>query len=93
MSTKIYVGGLNEETTETQLQEFFKKHGTILSVTINSAGKHPKGSGLVEMERAEEAQKAITILHGKELGGKKLVINQARPQQDKNLRPGFHPTY
>ncbi len=93
MSTKIYVGGLNEATTETELQEFFKKHGSILSVTIKNATKHSRGSGLVEMERAEEAQKAITILHGKELGGKKLIINQARPQQDKNLRPGFQPTY
>jgi RNA recognition motif-containing protein len=85
MSTKICVAGLSPETTEGELGELFAKHGVIMSVgiTINRATDPSKSVGLVEMQNAEEAQKAITILSGKEFGGKKLSVYQARPQQDR----------
>ena len=85
MSTKICVNGLSAETTEKELEDFFARHGTVTKATIsvtNDLGI-AKSSGLVEMEHAEEAQKAITILSGKDLGGKKISVNQARPQQDR----------
>lgn len=90
MSTKIHVGGLSHETTEAELQQFFTKYGTINSVNITAMKKtaDSKGIALVEMASAEEAQKAITVLNGKELGGRRLTINQARPQEDRSHRPG-----
>jgi cold-inducible RNA-binding protein len=83
MSTKIYVGGLNDETTDTQLQELFTKHGTVVSTAIVMEKGVSKGFGFVEMQHAEEAQKAITILNGKDFAERKLTVNQARPQQDR----------
>ncbi len=73
MSTKIHVGGLADETTKEEIEAFFTKFGSILSVTINFDPKTKKarGFGIVEMERAEDAQKAITTLNGKDLGGRK----------------------
>lgn len=85
MSTKICVNGLSAETTEKELELFFARHGAVLKATISVSNEYgaPKSTGLVEMEHAEEAQKAITVLSGKELGGKKINVNQARPQQDR----------
>lgn len=85
MATKIYVGGLAFETTEDELKELFTNHGAVNSVDIimdRDSGKS-KGFGFVEMPESEEAQKAITTLNGKELGGRKLTINQARPREDR----------
>ena len=85
MATKICVGGLSNETTEKELENFFARHGAVTKVTITTTKELgiSKIFGLVEMDRAEEAQKAITILSGKELGGKKITVNQARPHQDR----------
>lgn len=85
MSTKICVNGLAAETSEEELEKFFSRHGVVLKATISVSTSLgiTKSTGLVEMARAEEAQKAITILSGKELCGKKISANQARPQQDR----------
>lgn len=83
MSTKICVGGLASETTEKELEELFMKHGVVMSVAITMDRKLGRSNGFVEMQNAEEAQKAITILNGKSLAERKLSINQARPQQDR----------
>ena len=94
MATKLYVGGLAYETTEKELEELFAKHGTVESVAIimDRDTNRSKGFGFVEMSSAEEAQKAITNLNGQELGGRKLMVNQARPKED---RPsgGFRRSY
>ena len=84
MSTKIYVGGLASETTENELNELFTGYGAVDSVAVimDRSGKS-KGFGFVEMVGSEEAQKAITTLHGKDFGGRKLTINQARPTGDR----------
>ena len=77
MSTRIHVSSLSPDTTESQLQEFFAKHGTIVSVAIKADKNNRLNRfGLVCMEKAEEAQKAITVLSGKQLDGQKMSIHQ-----------------
>ena len=85
MATKIYVGGLSFETTEAQLKELFEQHGTVDSVAIimDRDTNKSKGFGFVEMPSAEEAQKAITNLSGKDFMERKLTVNQARPQAER----------
>lgn len=83
MSTKLYVGSLPYSTTEQQLQELFAAYGTVQSakvITDRYTGQS-RGFGFVEMATGEEAQKAITALNGSNLGGRTLVVNEARPQE------------
>lgn len=85
MSTKIYVGGLNYEVTDETLKEMFAAFGDVESaVVINDrdSGKS-KGFGFVEMTQSDDAQKAITTLNAKEIDGRKLTVNQARPREDR----------
>ncbi len=95
MATKIYVGGLAYETTEKELEELFAAHGTVTSVAIimdRDSGRS-KGFGFVEMSSDEEAQKAISSLNGQELGGRKLMVNPARPKEDRPAGGGFRRSY
>ena len=95
MATKIYVGGLAYETTEKELEELFAPHGAVVSVAIimdRDSGRS-KGFGFVEMSSAEEAQKAISDLNGKELGGRKLMVNQARPKEDRTTTGSYRKSY
>ncbi len=83
MSTKLYVGSLPYSTTEQQLSELFAQYGTVQSakvITDRYTGQS-RGFGFVEMATGEEAQKAITALNGFSLGGRTLVVNEARPQE------------
>ncbi|TLY30301.1 MAG: RNA-binding protein [Nitrospirae bacterium] len=83
MGTKLYVGSLPYSTTEQQLTELFAQHGTVQSAKVISdryTGQS-RGFGFVEMATNEEAQKAITALNGTPLGGRTLVVNEARPQE------------
>lgn len=83
MSTKLYVGSLPYSTTEQQLQELFSQYGTVQSakvITDRYTGQS-RGFGFVEMATGEEAQKAIAALNGSTLGGRTLVVNEARPQE------------
>ena len=88
MNEKLYVGGLPYETTEDQLQDIFKAHGTVVSarvITDKFTGRS-RGFGFVEMSSGEEAGHAIEALHESELGGRKLAVSEARPQE---RRSGF----
>ena len=83
MGTKLYVGSLPYSTTEQQLSELFAQHGTVQSakvITDRYTGQS-RGFGFVEMATSEEAQKAIAALNGTQLGGRTLVVNEARPQE------------
>ena len=83
MSTKLYVGSLPYSTTEQQLSELFSQYGSVQSakvITDRYTGQS-RGFGFVEMSTGEEAQKAIASLHGSEMGGRTLVVNEARPQE------------
>jgi RNA recognition motif-containing protein len=90
VGTKLYVGSLPYSTTEQQLNELFAQYGTVQSakvITDRYTGQS-RGFGFVEMATGEEAQKAITALNGSELGGRTLVVNEARPQEKRSFGGG-----
>ena len=83
MSSKLYVGNLSNETTETQLQAFFSEAGEVTSakiITDRQTGQ-PRGFGFVEMETKLEGEKAISMFNGRDLDGRPLTVNEAKPQQ------------
>ncbi len=85
MSTKLFVGNLSFATTENDLQDAFAVHGTVLEANLmmdRSTGR-PRGFGFVTMSTPEEAQKAIEALNGKQLGGRALTVNIARPREER----------
>lgn len=88
MAKKLYVGGINYNTTEEALKEYFGQAGAITSVTIikDKMTGRSKGFGFVEMENDEEALKAIEMFHGKEFDGRTLTVNEARPMEDRPKR-------
>ena len=85
MSMKLYVGGLVYGVNDTDLQAMFAEHGTVASakvITDRDTGKS-KGFGFVEMNDDAEAKAAMTALNGKEVDGRTLMVNEARPQVDR----------
>ena len=88
MAKKLYVGGLSYGTTEDALKELFAQAGTVESATIitDRMSGRSKGFGFVEMSSDEEAQKAIELFNGKELEGRKLIVNEARPMESRPKR-------
>lgn len=91
MVKKLYVGGLSYDTTEASLQAAFAQAGNVASATIiiDKMSGRSKGFGFVEMSTEEEAQKAIETLNGKELDGRTITVNEARPQTDRPRRDQF----
>lgn len=86
MSTKLFVGGIAWATTEESLREHFAQAGTVVSVAIitDKATGKSKGFGFVEMSNEEEANAAVEKFNGKELDGRTLTVNVARPQAPRN---------
>ena len=86
MSTKLFVGNLSFQTTENDLQDAFAAHGTVVEANLmmDRMTGRPRGFGFVTMSSAEEAQKAIEALNGKELGGRALTVNVARPREERS---------
>ena len=80
----IYVGNLSYEVNEDDLRQAFESFGQVASSTIikDKYSSKSKGSGFVEMPSKEEAQSAIEGLNGKDLKGKTLNVNEARPRAD-----------
>lgn len=91
MAKKLYVGGLSYDTTEDTLKTTFAQAGTVESAIIitDKMSGRSKGFGFVEMSSDEEAQKAIETLNGKELDGRTITVNEARPQQPRPQGGGF----
>ena len=87
MSNKLFVGNLSFNTTENDLQDAFAAHGTVVEVNLmmDRVSGRPRGFGFVTMSTADEAQKAIDALHGKQVDGRALTVNVARPREE---RPG-----
>ncbi len=86
-NNKLFVGNLAFATTENDLQDAFAAFGTVMEVNLmldRMTGKS-RGFAFVTMSSAEEAQKAIEGLHGKNVGGRDLTVNVARPREE---RPG-----
>ena len=80
---KIYVGNLPFSATEDEINQVFSEHGTVQSVALitdRETGR-PRGFGFVEMD-AEGADAAIRALDGKDMGGRNLKVNEARPRGD-----------
>jgi len=84
MGTKLYVGNISWGIKEDALKEAFEQAGSVVSATIISdrMSGRSKGFGFVEMSTPEEATKAIGMWNGKELDGRNLVVNEARPPKE-----------
>ncbi len=85
----IFVGNLSKEVTEDDLQNLFSEFGTVRNVKVikDLFSGESKGFGFLEIPGLAEAQKAINELNTRELKGKKITVNEARPRNDKR-RPG-----
>jgi RNA recognition motif-containing protein len=86
MSTKLFVGNLDFKVTQTELQDAFAAYGTVLEATVvtDRATGRPRGFGFVTMNSPEEAQSAIAGLNGKDMGGRNLNVNVARPREERS---------
>ncbi len=84
-NNKLFVGNLSFKTTENELQDAFSQFGTVLEANLmmDRMTNRPRGFGFVTMSSDEEAQKAIEGLHGKDVGGRALTVNVARPREER----------
>jgi RNA recognition motif-containing protein len=90
VAKKLYVGNLPYSVSDAELRTMFEPFGNVESVQVimdRDTGRS-KGFGFVEMGSSEEGQAAIQGMHDKELGGRKLVVNEARPKEDRGPRGG-----
>jgi len=86
MSNKLYVGNLSYNVTNDQLKELFAQTGSVVSATVitDRQSGRSKGFGFVEMSNEEEVKKAIETLNETELEGRKMLVNEARPQKSRS---------
>ena len=91
MDNKLYVGNLSYSTSDDDLQQQFSRYGQVSSakVMMDRDNGRSKGFGFVEMGSASEAQSAIQGLHGQTLDGRSLVVNLARPREERPASRGF----
>ena len=84
MSNKLYVGNLPYSVTEEDLKKFFAEAGSVESATIiaDKISGRSKGFGFIEMSSEEGAKKAVDSFNGKDMDGRSLVVNEARPKKD-----------
>lgn len=85
MATKLYVGNLSYGMTDTALQTLFSQFGSVQSaqVIMDRDTGRSKGFGFVEMGDAQSSQAAIAGLNGKDVDGRSLTVNEARPREDR----------
>lgn len=86
MGNKLYVGNLPYSVRDNDLQQQFSQYGNVSSAKVmmeRDTGRS-KGFGFVEMGSDAEAQAAITGLHGQDMGGRALVVNEARPMEPRS---------
>jgi len=90
MSTRLYVGNLSYNTTENQLQDLFAEHGPVTSVDLimDKFSGRPRGFGFVTMENQDQATAAIAAIHGKNVDGRDLTVNEAKPREERAPRSG-----
>lgn len=83
MTVKLYVGSLAYSVDDAKLKTMFDEFGTVVSakVIVDRDSNQSKGFGFVEMESDDSAREAIKALSGKEIDGRSLVVNEARPQE------------
>jgi len=87
LGTKLYVGNLAYSVDKSSLEELFGDFGTVTSaqVIMDRETGRSKGFGFVEMGSDQEAQAAISALNGKNVDGRNLTVNEARPQEPRNV--------
>lgn len=88
--SRLFVGNLAYQTMENDLQEYFSQAGVVTSVNLmldKFTGKS-RGFAFVEFSTADEANKAVEMLHGKEFQGRQLTVNVARPREERPPRSG-----
>ena len=85
MGRKLYVGGLTYGVTDSALEQMFAPYGTVESaqVIMDRDTGRSKGFGFVEMKTDQEAQAAIAAMNGKEVDGRSLTVNEAKPREDR----------
>ncbi len=95
MAKKLFVGGLSYNTSEDSLKELFSQAGTVetASIITDKFSGRSKGFGFVEMSSDQEAQKAVEMLNGKEIDGRSITVNEARPQESRPREGGFQRGY
>jgi len=90
MSIKIYVGNLSFDSSEEDLKGLFATYGDIESakIIVDQFTNRSRGFGFIEMSNREEGLKAIQALDSKDLGGRSLKVNEAKPKSDSRNRGG-----
>ena len=90
MSMKLYVGGLAYSVTDEELEKLFAEHGAVTSAKVikDRDSGQSKGFGFVEMGEDKDGQSAIAALNGKDFNGRSIVVNEARPQEDRRPSGG-----
>jgi RNA recognition motif-containing protein len=85
MSNKLFVGNLSFDITENDLQDAFAAYGTVTETNLmmDRMTNRPRGFGFVTMSTAEEAQNAIAGLNGRDLSGRAITVNVARPREER----------
>ena len=93
MGNKLYVGNLSFNTTEIAIQDLFSQCGSVSEVMLmqDKFTGRSRGFAFVTMSSDEEAQAAVNQMHGKELDGRALTVNEARPREDRPAGAGGHP--
>lgn len=82
---KLYVGNLPYSVNDAELRQMFEPHGQVVSasVVMDRETGRARGFGFVEMSNADEGNAAITAMNGQSIGGRALVVNEARPREDR----------
>ena len=90
MAQKLYVGNLSYNTTDESLRDAFAEAGTVTSSTVirDKMSGRSRGFGFVEMDSDDAAARAIELFNGREIDGRKLVVNEAQPMTPRAPRTG-----
>jgi RNA recognition motif-containing protein len=90
MEPKLYVGNMSYDTSEDELREMFSQAGTVQSIDIikdRDTGR-PKGFAFITMGNQAEAEKAISLFNEKAMNDRALIVNIARPREERGSRGG-----
>ena len=85
-NSKLFVGNLSFNTTENDLQDLFAAYGSVVEANLmmDRTSGRPRGFGFVTMSTPEEAEAAITALNGKDIDGRSLTVNVAKPREERS---------
>lgn len=91
-SPKLFIGNVAWKTTEADLQDLFAQYGTVVSckIIMDKFTGRSRGIAFVEMSSLEEAEAAINALNNKEIDGRQIVVNEARPMEERPPRRDFN---